>query len=207
MFVARRGLVRIDSLVAGDMVADGSGDGFSAFMTYLHFDNESTARFVEVTVEGMATPLLLTPEHLLFVARSSSDPDVASAGAVRADTVRPGHLVLEGGGDGTPGHRARSVKAVRLVVNQGFAAPLTASGRIAVNGIVASCYADLMGHPHDQAHTAMQPLILLGQMFPSLVQHDRSHSDIHWYAQVLVRLVQLGDAAAARLAEMRAMLS
>ncbi len=182
------------------MVADGSAAGYSPFVAYLHADSKADAMFVSVHVDGLSSPLLLTPEHMLFHATS----ELGALEAVRSDAIAVGDYVSVTSSNTTT--RAR-VTTVGRTWQRGFVAPLTESGQIAVDGVVASCYADVTGHTHDVAHTAMKPLVWLTRMFPALARQSAGHSDIHWYAQVLVRLVRMGNDAAGRLDELRAMLS
>lgn len=100
----------------------------------------------------------------------------------------------------------RAVVGLSRVRQRGFVGPLTRSGRIAVEGVVASCYADVFGHSDATAHTAMQPLLWLSRVFPALAEQPAGHTDIHWYAQILVQLVEMGDRAASRLGELAALL-
>jgi hypothetical protein len=211
--VAGRGAVRIDSLREGDMVADGSAAGFSPFVAYLHADAERSASFMAVHVAGLPTPLLLTPEHLLFASTAADTTSAIAASAsfsavplqaMRADAVGVGAYVGVVHANGTA--QRGLVVAVERRVERGFVAPLTESGQLVVEGVLASCYADVTGHSHDEAHTAMKPLVWLTRMFPALARQPVGHSDMHWYAQVLVRLVRMGNDAAARLDELRAML-
>jgi hypothetical protein len=104
-----------------------------------------------VHVDGLSAPLLLTPEHMLF--RASSE--LGSIEAVRSDAIVVGDFVSVTQANATT--RAR-VTSMGRTWQQGFVAPLTESGQIAVEGVVASCYADVTGHTHDVAHTAMKPL-------------------------------------------------
>ncbi len=195
--VAGRGRVRVDELREGDMVADGSAAGHSAFVTYLHADLHRETAFVALHVAGLDRPLVLTGEHLVFVQRRDSAEEME---AVRADAVRVGDVVARGNGTRAVVERVETRKQT------GFVAPLTASGQLVVEGVVASCYADMNGLGQTVSHTAMKPLVWLSKMFPALSRQATSHTEIHWYAQVLVKLAQAGAHAGARVDELRGML-
>ena len=72
---------------------------------------------------------------------------------------------------------------------EGYIAPLTMSGTLLVNAMLASCYAVV--DSHSIAHTAMAPVrwwYMINQQFSHFVdgKTDSMHSDgTHWYPELL----------------------
>eukprot|EP00543_Licmophora_paradoxa_P005008 CAMPEP_0202444256 /NCGR_PEP_ID=MMETSP1360-20130828/3394_1 /ASSEMBLY_ACC=CAM_ASM_000848 /TAXON_ID=515479 /ORGANISM="Licmophora paradoxa, Strain CCMP2313" /LENGTH=680 /DNA_ID=CAMNT_0049060207 /DNA_START=73 /DNA_END=2115 /DNA_ORIENTATION=+ len=113
----------IADLQVGDMVKN--GDKFDEIFSFGHKAENMIADFVQIQVDGLHRELEISPNHMIFVEGGSSKP---------ASTVVVGDKVMlaEGG--------LANVVSVKTVTSKGVHAPFTRSGKIAVNGIVASTY-------------------------------------------------------------------
>jgi len=192
--VSGRGLVSITALKAGDMVRD-SIASFSPFVTYLHVDLSYTTNFVAISAANGAQ-LRLTPDHFVFVVDTNGRVDGA-----RADSVQQGDRVFISGStynvsntDLAFGEMSEVVQ-IEKVSEKGIVTPLTASGQIVVDGMVASCYADTFrdNFSHWTIHADFfQPLIALSAIAPSLTSSDLPSGSIHWYARFLMAIRSYG---------------
>lgn len=128
--------------------------------------------------------ITLTAAHLIFVTDCSPlaethEDSKRELRTVFASEVQPGQCVL------TARSKA-ALSAVTFVEEQsgsGLYAPVTGSGSIVVNGVLASCYAAL--DSHRLAHWVLAPL----RFFYSLMGPSEAQSDgLHWYPRLLQRL-------------------
>ena len=80
------------------------------------------------------------------------------------------------------------VAGVSMVEDRGIVTPLTGSGRIAVDGVVASCHAEAMqqGYSHDAIQRVMAPLVWLSYVAPQLAAGTSQTTGLHWYPRMLV---------------------
>lgn len=85
------------------------------------------------------------------------------------------------------------VSAQSVVMDAGVFAPLTSSGTIVVDGIVASCYGSF--YSHSLVHSAMAPLRLVhgADAFFRNAIADMALGDcgIHWYARALLKVANI----------------
>ncbi len=125
--VKDKGFIRINEIRVGDMVKGDDGK-FSLTYSWAHYGPHEEADFIQILVAGLAKPLELTSEHMVFLAGGSAVP--ASA------VVVGNELKLATGGSGR-------VFEKQNVIRRGIYGPLTASGKIAVDGVVCSVYVDL----------------------------------------------------------------
>ena len=125
--------------------ADGSL-GFAEIYLQTHKDALSAAPFVELALASGRT-LRLSPRHFI-----PTGPSFADATVKAAEELRVGDLVWSQAGDGMA---ADPVVAARTRVDVGLYNPLTMTGTIVVDGVVASAHSDwfLDGivSPHAQA--------------------------------------------------------
>jgi hypothetical protein len=117
----------------GDYVkVDDSNKNYKYSMVYSfgHFDEHVVASYLEISWAGNVNkkPLLISPDHLVFV---------EGHGAIPASTVKIGdRLDSNGGFDAT-------VTSIKRVSRVGAYAPFTKEGTLLVNGIRASSYITL----------------------------------------------------------------
>jgi hypothetical protein len=119
--VEDRGIVKVRNLSIGDRVQVGNGV-FEPIYSFGHLHHTKLSSFFEV--ETHDAKIRLTSEHLLFTADRGAIP----VAHLRVDDV----LELES--------KRGTVTAIRTVQEQGLYAPFTPSGKIIVNGFVASSY-------------------------------------------------------------------
>jgi hypothetical protein len=121
-----RGSVSMKDLQVGDLVLTGHNQ-YEPIYAFAHLDPERSTDFLQIRVDGGAK-LEVSNEHMIFM----KDMDVP----VRADAIRVGDQ-LEGEAS------SKTVRRVKNVKRDGIYAPLTPSGTIVVNGVVASAYVSL----------------------------------------------------------------
>jgi len=176
-FVYGRGFVPVGQLRYGDLVEDGSTQGGSPFIADLHTETGLHV-FVEIAALSGSVVLRLTDSHILYVV----DPATGTPRGVRADDVVIGDVVLHVSRNGSTQEVA--VESVTLAADMGLHSPLTQSGRIVVDGILASCFADSLGlrdlSDVDSVYLLYQPLVWLYHAFPGLARL-RGPSVLHWY--------------------------
>ena len=128
--VLGKGYVQMSNLEIGDAILTGiSKQEHSPVYAFGHHSKNAKATFYQITTTKDGSPLEMTGEHLVFV-QGKVNP-------VRADSVQIGDILLGNSGSGA------AVSAVSMVEKKGLYAPLTASGSLLVNGVVASSYVAL----------------------------------------------------------------
>jgi len=140
-----RGVVKISQLEIGEHVQSIGADGTIYFSeVILHMDSiNGFTTFIRVTTES-GKRLMLTPNHLIHIKGSS--PKFASSlqigeevFVIENSTVVPDIII-----------------STEQVFDKGANSPLTESGSIVVNDILASCYA--AHNNHDAIHMFLAPL-------------------------------------------------
>jgi len=138
------GLKRMDELRYGDQVRVASletgATSYEAIKSFIQARPNRTTEFVTVYhALGGDQPLILTPTHLVFASVDglSSPTDVTGA------QLKPGmFLWVAGRGDKLMPSKVADVARELLT---GFYSPMTASGTILVEGVLASTYIDVNG--------------------------------------------------------------
>ena len=206
--VAESGEVkRMQDLKVGETVrsvgADG-GLGYSEVIMFLDREPEKEVKFVRVTTDGGAE-LVLTATHLVHAAGPGCD-HISCFSAVFAGSLSPGLRVMveDGGGGGELG--PQTVVGLETVVRKGVFAPLTRSGNLVVDGVLASCYAVIDSQA--AAHAAFGPVrwyanlrenaghlwrTLSGPLGGGAVArrtrvYEPDRTGVHWYADLLYTL-------------------
>ena len=167
--------IPLSTVEIGDEVLTFNGKElvFEPIYDFIHAEKVGFYNFLRLTVfntvRNSTSHIDISAQHLIFVS-GKSDPIFASE-------VQVGdHLQLVDNNQVIPSE----VISIEPVVSQGFSAPLTRSGTIVVNGIIASNYAEARNH--HLAHLAMQPY----RLWRMLVGAKRSISnEVNWYAKAL----------------------
>lgn len=122
----------------GDLVlTDTNPETYERIYNFGHYDKSALASFLQIHTTDRRSnnvPLEMTGEHLVFVERHNR-----RLSAVRADTVQVGDAMSTGGG-------ATIVTKLSSVEKKGLYMPLTPSGKIVVDGILASSYVSISEH-------------------------------------------------------------
>jgi len=130
--VKDRGTVPMSALKIGDYVRVKDG-AFSKVHGFGHYQPKIQAEFLQIqTASGMnqkEKPIEITTDHLLY----KHDVITQKDQVVPAEKVRVGDYLIAAEGP-------TQITSIHKVQSHGAFAPLTTSGNVAVNGILASCY-------------------------------------------------------------------
>jgi len=134
--VLDKGPVAMKYLNIGDKVLNGSSKTYEAVYAFAHLDFTAEADFLKISTSVIYqdSPFEITSEHMVFV----KDGKDGKSRAVRAGSLQVGDI-LDGGVSGA----ITIAKIESTSRKDGLFAPLTASGTILVNGVVASNYISL----------------------------------------------------------------
>jgi len=148
--------ISVSQLKAGDYIDSVNYNGevvSSPFLGWLHHDENVTTTFLDIaTTTG--NKVSLSPRHLLMV----TDNVVKEPSMKFANTVGVGDYLVSGGSG------LVQVKSVTSQVMTGVYAPLTSTGTVLVDDLLASCYANIASHR--VAHLAALPF----RTFPQILQ-------------------------------------
>lgn len=218
----------MSDLTVGERVLGVDGEGrleYTEVIAFLDRDEMEAGHFYTLTTD-YGPAITLTSRHLLYVAEGNATygprHDAVAGSDVRfsdvvefsryktlfAEDVRVGHVVLvardhgrvapHSGAVAGGGLHAARVLHVRTGVRRGVYAPLTSSGRIVVDGVVASCYAVVSNQ--ELAHAAFAPMRgwhALATRLPwlttlvSTAGGTLPQQGIHPYAQLLYRVASV----------------
>lgn len=186
--VKGKGVVPIMDVRLNDEVISNAGGSYSRVYAFGNRNGDRTATFTRI--ETTTGSVDLTPDHMLYVV-GKSKPVTASSVKV-GDTLQ----TVTMGTNNTVSQRAvvRNV-ANDVIKSTGFITPITLSGSIAVNGVVASTYSGKHGsawyleggafslHYHDVSHVAVAPLRFvcskISTSFCSSAYHHHEDSQTH----------------------------
>jgi len=125
-----KGVIPMKQLEVGDAVLTGKHhDRYEPVYGFGHRDPSKPAEFLKISTSKNTAPLEITGNHMVFV-EGKDHP-------VRADSIKEGDSLK------ADDESFVSVEKIRKVTRKGLYAPLTPSGSIVVNGIVASNYISL----------------------------------------------------------------
>lgn len=124
------GSIPMKQLQIGDKVHVGKNQ-YEPVYSFGHYNPSKQASFLKV--ETTNSPLLVSEDHML---------NVQSRGFVPASNLSPGDKLV----DGSTGDDV-IIKSIRTVQAQGVFAPFTPSGKIVVNGVIASSFVALDSQP------------------------------------------------------------
>lgn len=168
---------------------------YSEVIMFLDRDAESRRQFISLITKS--TQLRVTPQHLVM--RATIDGQVESVFAAR---ISSGDQLMIRSSDGQL--IPEKVLSTELVLDRGVFAPLTTSGTIVVDDVLASCYAVI--ESHSIAHAAFSPVRFFTHAretflrLYTLVAHPISgwnrrtnitgkpQQGVHWYPSMLYRI-------------------
>jgi len=187
----------MEDLSVGQRVLTVYHDGslhYDDVITFIHRQPQLVTSFVVIaTADGHR--LVATGDHLVFTSSAGgggdhsavSFSDLAPPTAVFMSQLTNHSDAVYVASPGTKEHLLVSmVTSVNKVVARGVYAPLTASGTIVVDGVVASCYA--LVSSHRLAHAVMAPVRTFSPWWNSY--NISSLDGVHWYAEFMRRLAE-----------------
>ena len=113
-------------LVVGDKVLTGSGT-YEPVYSFGHKHDFIMATYLKIKTD-QDNPLEISPEHMVFISQDHSVP---------AGILKQGDTLLLSNGELT------TIRSIDTIDRHGMYAPFTLSGRVVVNGIVASSYVSM----------------------------------------------------------------
>jgi Hint module len=137
LFVRGKGLVAMQDAKVGDMVRTIPDDNFEPLYAFGHRDKEQEATFLKITMDSNS--LEVTGAHLVYLAGKTRP--------VRADSIKVGDQLQAANGSHTV------VKEIGSVVTAGLYAPLVPTGRLWVDGVLASSYIALQEEDNEYFST------------------------------------------------------
>jgi len=133
--VKGQGVVAMKDLQVGDEVlTDWAVNKYEPVYSFGHYHETATADFVKVQSSSKES-LTLTPNHLVY----------ANGSPVRADQVKKGDRLSSG-----------TVSKTSVVSKQGLFMPLTPSGKLVVNNLLASTYVSMGDYAPIQQHPLLK---------------------------------------------------
>lgn len=128
VMVKGKGEVPIKSLLSGDHVHVGKGI-FEPVYAFGHHTEKDWYDFLQISVRDIDNPIEMTENHMIFVQNEDGTSKAIPAAMLKQDD----RLVHAD-------HGTNKVTGIRKVTKRGVYAPLTYSGKVAVNGVIASVY-------------------------------------------------------------------
>ena len=128
--VLDQGFKRMDALQIGDVVRTGAD--FAPVYSFAHYETQRVAEFLQIWTKAARRPLEITSDHLLYVVSDGQD----KAQMRPASAVQVGDALVTSAGVTT----TMKITAISKVQREGIYAPVTKTGTIVVNGVVASNY-------------------------------------------------------------------
>lgn len=136
---------------------------YSKFITYLHKDKAILGKYISITTSSNKT-LVVSPSH--FVARlidSSKQVEHKNVEYVFAKNLKLDDYLISFDEAKTNSVNMDKIISIEYVSEYGAYAPLTESGNLLVNSVLASCYANTLFN--DLAHYVLYPIIQLSKYF------------------------------------------
>ncbi|XP_071149663.1 uncharacterized protein [Mytilus edulis] len=195
VFTESRGYITLNNLTIGEKVLSMNKNNelhFSEVIMFLHRGVHSQSVFLIVETESRHK-LYISKKHLIYIADSPSNITLRPT---LAESIRVGQYILGISSSKDASLKFSKVVRVDHVTRNGVFAPLTEDGKIIVDGVLASCYANI--YSDDLAHFAFLP----ARSFYSLNKHliypmiglnstGFISEGIHWYADALLYLGKL----------------
>jgi len=191
LVITPQGAKRMCDLRLGDKVRVVQSNGkveWSDVCAWAHREPQRVAKYLRLTTAQTGRTLTISPEHLVGVVRNGQ-MDYVKAGTLSVGVDRV--LAADTGATGAGGVWAEEIKSIENVESLGVYAPITTTGTVCVNGIVASCYAAVSSHR--AAHAAMKPVRSSYKRHPERAEahHDANNvvKGSHAYVNGIMRTV------------------
>eukprot|EP01006_Ploeotia_vitrea_P065696 TRINITY_DN93649_c0_g1_i1.p1 TRINITY_DN93649_c0_g1~~TRINITY_DN93649_c0_g1_i1.p1 ORF type:complete len:284 (-),score=18.51 TRINITY_DN93649_c0_g1_i1:158-1009(-) len=167
-------VTQLHELKLGDYIVDSVDDEnkvtYTRVVAFLHRDEDAHADFIHLRFGNQG--LTVSSAHLLWSVKDSN--------FMSAESLSVGDTILVEGEEST-------VSSIEEVEKHGVYAPLTQSGKLLVNGVLASCYAHWPSH--FTAHLSFAPLRVWDSINHFVGNEQHVQKGINWYAQWLQWLV------------------
>ena len=176
----RNDSVSMEDLKIGDEVLTMNANGqllYSPVIAFLDQVRSAKLEYIKIETENKHR-LQLTSSHLTFTNESSKP--------LYASDVQTGDYMFTAV-DFNDSVELSKVTQVDTVSAVGKYAPLTAEGTVIVDGILASCYADVNAEQGD-IHALFAPLQFLYNVLPRVTNDKHSQEGIHWYPRTLMQV-------------------
>lgn len=192
-------------LEVGDRVLTLNSEGnleYSEILLFMHHSPDQSAQFLRITTES-GINITITPSHLILRWQKPNVTILYDAIPVYARDVRVNDQLLLHGNDSRRQLFVDRIVNIEVIYQTGVYAPLTVTGTIVVNDVVASCYAVI--YSQRLAHLAFAPIRFYNSVTTSFSNFydimtkavktksqsvGRRHapppqSGIHWYCRLL----------------------
>ena len=183
----------MSQVMVGDKVQSVDNTGnvvYSEVLMFMDREPEERMRFITITGED-GREVTLTPSHLIY----TGSPDCGQLEcmeATYAGNVQTGHSIMVTRDSITVSMRVAKISVTK---HTGVFAPLTRSGNIVVDSVLASCYAVI--DSQSIAHTAFAPVRWYHStvdMVRTLYSSDSTprtlSTGVHWYPDMLYSLAR-----------------
>ena len=130
VIVKDKGIIPMIEVRTGDWVL-GANNEWVQIVTWMHRDTTAVAEFTVIIFEsGNVT---LSEDHFIFI--ESEDGNIVE---IPAGKVQPGNILI-----GKDGERIIVENIDTIIYDDGIYAPVTSSGDIIVDGVLASCFVEV----------------------------------------------------------------
>ncbi|KAK6186132.1 hypothetical protein SNE40_008229 [Patella caerulea] len=162
----RRGRVYIESLKVGDEVLVIFGDGklgYSEVWCMAHEDADKETEFLELRTPNRE--IHISPRHFIAVKKDDVELDMVMANKIKiGDFLVVCDVNVDADSEGTITNEP--VVSIETIQGKGIYNPFTKEGTLLVNGILASCYAEVKP---SLAHNALAPFRAMYSVTPKVV--------------------------------------
>ncbi|KAH9524399.1 hypothetical protein Btru_054430 [Bulinus truncatus] len=160
--------VSLNELKIGDQVLTRDSDGYLTFDTVYMFGHQDFNEHTEfITIETISSKISLTTGHYIYCERNGKKLCLSAENIIIGDKV---YVLVDGN------FVSCSVIRIALERKQGLFAPFTTNGNIVINGILASCYINVL-HPY-ACHNLLWPVRQLYKLSPKTLAYINGSSSI-----------------------------
>ena len=161
---------------------------FTKVVMFAHLEPDAVdVKYLKITLED-GNEITLSGNHLVMVGKQKR--------AILARKVKPGDIVFSV--DENRKISPKKVLEVEKVIEQGIFCPITLSGNVIVDNVLASCYASVKDHvllkglvkisAHNMAHFGLMPMRVLHKLRSKWLKKIPNGQTIHPYLQWLCKL-------------------
>lgn len=204
--------IPMSRLQIGDQVLSLNADGnleYSEVVLFMHRNPSLRSRFLRLTTAS-GINITITPSHLILRWQKPNTTVLHEAIPVYAQDIRVDDQLLISGHTGAARLHVDRISKIEEIFETGVYAPLTTSGTIVVNDVVASCYAVIFSQR--LAHLSFAPLRLFSALElsfkrfymittspfvaksasrnSSLTARYLPPNGVHWYCRFLERVTE-----------------